>query len=113
MSVGWLTGRAWLDEDGKHVWFAHDCTTGRDTSRLPWPTWRAEGDAVAPSIDWLSCPVTRQRGLKGAKPAQFNRWVLDLLGYEDGDELDDLFPGTASMAAAIARAPLAFGDARV
>lgn len=58
--------------------------------------------------DWMTCRPTQGTGLKGAKPATFNRWVLDLLGYADGDVLDDLFPGTGSMAAALARPPLAF-----
>lgn len=33
----------------------------------------------------------------GRKPAAFCRWVLDLLGYESGDMIDDLFPGTGVM----------------
>src|SRR5690606_11429402 len=37
--------------------------------------------------DWMACAVTRQRGLTGAKPDQFNQWVLDNLNYRDGDTL--------------------------
>lgn len=60
--------------------------------------------------DWFSCPVTRQRGLKGAKPAAFNQWVLDLLAFDpEQDTIDDLFPGTGSMAHTLARRPLDFG----
>lgn len=33
----------------------------------------------------------------GRKPAAFCRWVLDLLGYQPGDVLDDLFPGSGVM----------------
>lgn len=47
--------------------------------------------------DWISCSATRMRGLPGAKPAMFNRWILELLGFQDGDEIVDLFPGTGSM----------------
>ena len=47
--------------------------------------------------DWLSKEITLQRGLTGAKPEAFCRWVLDLLGYERGDQIDDLFPGTGIM----------------
>jgi hypothetical protein len=47
--------------------------------------------------DWMACAVTRQKGLKGAKPEAFCRWVADLIGYEEGDEMDDLFPGTGVM----------------
>lgn len=28
-------------------------------------------------------------------------WVLNLLGYVEGDTIDDLFPGTGSMATAV------------
>jgi hypothetical protein len=61
--------------------------------------------------DWLSCAVTRQRGLKGAKPDAFNRWVLDLLNFRpDEDTLVDLFPGTSGMSAAIAAPPFDFRE---
>jgi hypothetical protein len=48
--------------------------------------------------DHLSERITMRRGLTGAKPERFCRWVLDLLGYQPGDELEDLFPGTGVMA---------------
>jgi hypothetical protein len=61
--------------------------------------------------DWMACAVTRQTGLRGAKPDQFNRWVLDLLAFDaDEDTIDDLFPGTAGMARTLAAPPL-FGGA--
>jgi len=44
-----------------------------------------------------------RKGLPGAKPDAFNDWLLDLLGYETGDELHDLFPGTNGLAAAVER----------
>ena len=60
--------------------------------------------------DWLPCAATRRRGLKGAKPAAFNQWVLDLLAFDpELDAIDDLFPGSGSMAATLASPPLAFG----
>ena len=59
--------------------------------------------------DWMACAVTRQTGLKGAKPHQFNRWVLDLLGWEEGDTVDDLFPGTGSMGRTLDVPPFTFG----
>lgn len=40
---------------------------------------------------------TSMQGLIGVKPAPFNRWVSDLLGYVDGDTLTDLFPGKGGM----------------
>jgi len=51
--------------------------------------------------DWLSCARSMKKGLPGAKPHQFNRWVLDLLGYDPTeDDIVDLFPGTHGMTAA-------------
>ena len=47
--------------------------------------------------DYLAEKITLQKGLTGAKPVAFCRWVLDLLGYVDGDELEDVFPGTGVM----------------
>jgi hypothetical protein len=70
---------------------------GRDSS--------ADGAPVG--RDHLSQVITLQRGLTGAKPPQFCRWVLDLLGYVDGDTVDDLFPGTGVMATVVAQGVLA------
>ena len=51
--------------------------------------------------DWLSCARSMKKGLPGAKPHQFNCWVLDLLGYDPTeDDIVDLFPGTHGMTAA-------------
>jgi len=36
-------------------------------------------------------------GTPGSKPAVFNRWILLMLGYQQGDTLDDLFPGSNGM----------------
>ena len=47
-----------------------------------------------------------KKGLQGAKPDKFNDWILDLLNYQSGDTLDDLFPGTNGMAEAILRREL-------
>lgn len=46
---------AWLDEDGKHVWFFHKCIKGPETSMLPYPTWRAVDGHVEPSIVCNEC----------------------------------------------------------
>ena len=64
---------------------------GRDSSKDGAPVGR----------DHLSEPITLRKGLTGAKPDRFNRWVLDLLGYVPGDELVDLFPGTGGMTRAV------------
>lgn len=56
--------------------------------------------------DHLSAPMTTRRGLTGAKPEVFCRWVLALLGWVPGDEIDDLFPGTNVMGRVAAAAEL-------
>jgi hypothetical protein len=48
-------------------------------------------------------PRAMKQGLRGSKPGYFNDWVLDLLNYQPGDQLDDLFPGTRGMSAAVER----------
>ena len=37
----------------------------------------------------------------GAKPAEWTRWVLDLMGYQEGDEVVDLFHGSGSVSNAL------------
>lgn len=44
--------------------------------------------------DWVAQSITLKRGLTGAKPRGFCRWVFDLLGACRDDDLVDLFPGT-------------------
>lgn len=61
---------------------------------------RRRGRDERTTRDWLACSITLKRGLAGAKPRDFCRWVFDLLGADDGDTLDDLFPGTGAVSAA-------------
>lgn len=56
--------------------------------------------------DWFQCNITTAQSVKGAKPAPFCRWVLDLLGYQDGDEVVDMFPGTGVMGRVVAQGRL-------
>ena len=65
---------------------------GRDSSKDGAPVGR----------DHLSEVITLKKGLTGAKPEAFCRWVLDLMGYVPGDEVCDLFPGTGVMGAVVA-----------
>jgi hypothetical protein len=51
--------------------------------------------------DWVSANITLKKGLVGAKPPEFCEWILQVLNFQDGDELDDLYPGTFAMALAI------------
>lgn len=47
--------------------------------------------------DFVSEPITLQRGLTGAKPERVCWWVFDMLGAEAGDEMHDLFPGSGAV----------------
>jgi hypothetical protein len=69
---------------------------GRDSSKLGAPVGR----------DHLSEPITLKKGLTGAKPVAFCRWVLQLLGGLQGDVVHDIFPGTGTMSAVHAQGRL-------
>lgn len=70
---------------------------GRDRS--------AEGAPVC--RDHLAVPITLRRGLTGAKPEAFCRWVLALLGWVPGDDVRDVFPGTGVLGQVLAQGALA------
>ena len=58
-------------------------------------------DIKQPTVrDWLAESITLKRGLTGAKPREFCRWVFTLLNAQRGDTLDDLFPGSGAVSAA-------------
>ena len=44
--------------------------------------------------DWVTANITLKKGLVGAKPEGFCKWLLDVFNVEPGDELVDMFPGT-------------------
>jgi hypothetical protein len=45
--------------------------------------------------DWLGEPITLKKGLTGAKPPRFCRWVFSVLNATEAeDTLFDMFPGT-------------------
>lgn len=73
---------------------------GRDSSK--------DGAPVGRDIlrDVIAEPITMKKGLTGAKPERFCRWILDLLGYQDDDELVDIFPGTGMMDRVLAQGRL-------
>lgn len=84
---------------------------GRDSSTDGAPVGR----------DHLAESITMRKGLTGAKPRAFCDWVLDLLGWIPGDEVDDLYPGTGVMGSVIkarlweaeeinGQSPLDFGE---
>lgn len=48
--------------------------------------------------DWVSANITLRKGLVGAKPPEFCRWLLSVFNFQaDRDILDDLYPGTGAM----------------
>ena len=63
-----------------------------------------KGSRSTPSVrDYVIANITMKKGTHGAKPDAFNDWILDLIGYQSGDTLDDLFPGTGGMGEAVKR----------
>ncbi len=55
--------------------------------------------------DVLVCP--QRGGFIGAKPPEWTTWVLDCLSYDaETDTVDDLFPGSGAVAAAVAQGRL-------
>lgn len=69
-----------------------------------------DGLVCAPVVDWSEVPG--QGG--GAKPKEFVDWLLGLVGWTEGDEFVDIFPGSGRVARAVSnRTPDLFeeGDA--
>ena len=52
------------------------------------------------STDYLIANPPRL-GFYGAKPTEWTHWVLDVLGYQMGDQIDDLFNGSGAVKEAI------------
>ncbi len=55
---------------------------------------RKRGRDLPTVRDWVSANITLKKGLTGAKPPDFCKWIFDVLGAIPTDTLDDLFPGT-------------------
>lgn len=64
-------------------------------------------DGAPVGRDHLAESIVMRKGLTGTKPVKFCRWVLDLLGYVEGDTVDDLFPGTNPMGQALSEQVIA------
>jgi hypothetical protein len=70
------------------------------------PARRGRGRGAPYVYDTLTVPSPR-KGFIGAKPPQWTRWVLDMLGYDpETDTVDDLFAGSGAVAAEIAQGVL-------
>lgn len=69
-------------------------------------------DVTKPTVrDFLAQGITLKRGLIGAKPEKFCSWVLDLIGWQPGDEVEDVFPGTGVMGRVVAAREFEAGNA--
>ena len=75
---------------------------GRDSSKDGAPVGR----------DHLAEPITMQKGLTGAKSKRFCRWVLDLMGYIEGDTVIDFYPGTGVMGRVLEQRSLVLATGR-
>ena len=73
---------------------------GRNPPAVKHPPPEKGGKQTTPK-DFLAESITLKKGLTGAKPPKFCLWVADLLGYREGDEMVDLFPGTGVMGATL------------
>ena len=63
-----------------------------------WTGGRGKRGRNEPTVrDYHVAPITLRRGVAGAKPETFCRWVFDLLGLTPEDELHDLFPGSGAV----------------
>jgi hypothetical protein len=65
-----------------------------------WRGGRRRGRTEPTTRDWTSASITLKRGLSGAKPEPFCRWVFDLLGLQADDEFIDIFPGSLAVTTA-------------
>lgn len=52
--------------------------------------------------DYVSANITLVKRTPGAKPLAFCNWVLDFLGVQPGDAVDDIFPGSGAFGRAVA-----------
>lgn len=56
LKPGWfMHADVWLDEDGYHVWLAHDCVAERVVTMLPYPNWHVVAAQVEPSVSCEAC----------------------------------------------------------
>jgi hypothetical protein len=73
------------------------------------PSTRRAAVGTVRTRDVLRTVPPRELGFIGAKPPQWTRWVLDMLGYEpEVDEVVDLFAGSGAVAHEVAQGVLPF-----
>jgi len=67
------------------------------------PTRPKGSKEVTPVRDHIIAGATKGTGTCGAKPPEFCDWILDILGWQPGDTVDDLFPGSGAFTEAVKR----------
>lgn len=68
-------------------------------TRIP-SSRRARVKGHVATRDLLDAP-NKPSGFVGSKPKEWTQWVLESLGYESGDEVADIFPGSGAVQRAI------------
>jgi hypothetical protein len=66
------------------------------------PQSRKSRNSGEPVKDFLSCNPLR-KNFVGAKPPEWTEWVLSVLGYEESDEVVDLFKGSGAVSEVITK----------
>lgn len=76
------------------------------------PIGRQSSRLMGGQINDVLTATAPRSGFAGAKPPEWTRWVLSVLGYDAAtDTVDDLFPGSGSVSAAITQDTLFSGGA--
>lgn len=106
-TVGWLLPWAYQRGARMAVWHVTNAIPDGCRVRNTWeavlyriPDGRRAVGTGHRVPDLLSAPHPVS-GFVGAKPDTWTRWVLDLLGFQPGDEVHDLFPGSGAVTRAM------------
>jgi hypothetical protein len=63
---------------------------------------RPKGSKSVSSVrDYVIANMTMRKGTHGAKPPAFCDWILDILGWNPEDTVDDLYPGSGAFTEAL------------
>lgn len=65
------------------------------------PQDRKGWNSNAPRVSDVISANPKRANFVGAKPTEWTRWVLDLLGYREGDEVVDMFEGSGAVRQAL------------
>lgn len=107
------TGIRWASWCKSFASFKPNVNPGYTWEPVAFVTTRDRSRSEDTARDHFVCPITLKKGLTGAKPKPFCSWVLDLIGWQIGDHVDDLFPGTGVMGEVVANRIEALSGARL